>query len=575
MRIMKDSRNVLRNVSSRELCAGNFPARVSVAFAFVLLFVSLACVPSLKLDNVYDPLAMIGHVTNHNQDPALAADPSGLIRITGPVSGEEGAAQTFTAELTGWPSDSIGTVDVVLSAQSTIVLNGVEFTSPTDAITFDPPVLTFTWGTHTDYQIFSVTAEDRILADRTYRIEAKTGPHAASADVVMTDNDLIAADLSAGQGVISGQNPSAVLDTVNGKLLIATESGTSQFLSIYNCDPDGTNCAHTDVSGVTGQGVQSGRDPTLILDLPLGKLIVTTRSTGGVSIYRCNLDVSGCTHTLLAGSANSNLKPLPLIDPMNNRLLIASSVVPPEPLPADYIYKADIAFCARDASDCGTSPTIVNDPGGVGQNIFSKVGFNYDAANGKIILGAVTGNNAYVTGFSAVRCNPDITGCTVIDISALAGAVYGLKKGVDMGRQARPIIDTANGRILYLVFSDFYGTAPVLYSCSLDFTNCFFSNISRGSPSAYRDVFLAAALDPGNNKVFVAGISPVLDLYLTRFNLDGSDPEYVNLTPDSKGDNVVTSMVVDEANGRVLVIGQNLNNGTRLQMHSVPLDYTR
>ena len=66
------------------------------------------------------------------------------------------------------------------------------------------------------------------------------------------------------------------MDTVNGKLLVATENqANGSRPAVFRCNLDGTSCTYTDVSA--GAGVGSGSDPSLGIDTTNGKLLIATR----------------------------------------------------------------------------------------------------------------------------------------------------------------------------------------------------------------------------------------------------------------------------------------------------------
>ncbi len=120
--------------------------------------------------------------------------------------------------------------------------------------------------------------------------------------------------IAAGQGGLSGQAPFALLDSLNAKILVVTQNGANgNRVSLFRCDLDGvSNCTHTDISA--GQANNSGVFPTAVIDSANQKLIIAAQNTANgdrVSMYRCNLDGSGCEHfDASAGqSASSGVRP--------------------------------------------------------------------------------------------------------------------------------------------------------------------------------------------------------------------------------------------------------------------------
>ncbi|EKJ88321.1 fibronectin type III domain protein [Leptospira meyeri serovar Hardjo str. Went 5] len=134
-------------------------------------------------------------------------------------------------------------------------------------------------------------------------------------------------DISAGQGNNSNYNYSGlVIDQVNGKLLVVTFNfANSSKPSLFRCNLDGTNCTHTDIS--VGQGIGSGGQPSAVIDYVNGKLLVVTANganNGSPSLFKCNLDGTGCTHTdISAGKTGSiGLYPNVRLDQVNGKLLV-------------------------------------------------------------------------------------------------------------------------------------------------------------------------------------------------------------------------------------------------------------
>jgi hypothetical protein len=83
------------------------------------------------------------------------------------------------------------------------------------------------------------------------------------------------ADISAGQATGSGDSPSAVIAAANGKLLVVTTNrASSNKPSLFRCNVDGTGCVHVDISA--GQGTGSGRNPSAVIDLVTKRLLVAT-----------------------------------------------------------------------------------------------------------------------------------------------------------------------------------------------------------------------------------------------------------------------------------------------------------
>jgi hypothetical protein len=133
-------------------------------------------------------------------------------------------------------------------------------------------------------------------------------------------------DISAGQGGSSGGYPSAVIDTVNNKLLVATTNGANGHRpGLFRCAVDGTACSYSDISA--GQGAESGWNPTAIVDTVDKKLLVVTANGTSPSqkaaLFRCELDGTACTFSdISAGQGpGSGSSPRAVLDPIRHKLL--------------------------------------------------------------------------------------------------------------------------------------------------------------------------------------------------------------------------------------------------------------
>ncbi|TGM74423.1 chitobiase, partial [Leptospira mtsangambouensis] len=91
-------------------------------------------------------------------------------------------------------------------------------------------------------------------------------------------------DISAGQGNNSGNTPSTAIDPINAKLLVITQNGANNAKpSLFRCNLDGSNCSHTDISA--GQGTNSGVNPSAVIDPLNGKLLIATQNSNKLSLF--------------------------------------------------------------------------------------------------------------------------------------------------------------------------------------------------------------------------------------------------------------------------------------------------
>jgi hypothetical protein len=259
-------------------------------------------------------------------------------------------------------------------------------------------------------------------------------------------------DISAGQGMNSGTVPSTVVDAAGGKLLVVTNNGANgERPSLFRCNLDGTGCAHTDIS--VGQGPQSGRNPSALVDASRGKVLVVTRNDANASkpsLFRCNLDGTGCTHTdISAGAAgNAASNPSAVIDVANDTLLVALETVTSQKLGlvrcklddtvGSTCVRTDISAGQGDAS--GFSPSAV-----------------IDAAHKKLLV--VTRNGASSDRPSLFRCNLDGTVCSHTDLSA--------GQGRGSGNSPVALVDAAGQRLLVVTTNDANDSRSGLFTLGL------------------------------------------------------------------------------------------------------------
>lgn len=226
-------------------------------------------------------------------------------------------------------------------------------------------------------------------------------------------------DISAGQGLNSGVAPSAVLDTTNGKLLVvATNQTNANRPSLFRCNVDGTSCTHTDISA--GQGVDSGESPKALVDSANGKLLVVTRnpqSPGKTSLFRCNLDGTSCTHADISagqGAINGH-SPSAAMDAVRGKLLVAMRNAANENKPS-------LLRCELD----GTSCTHIDISAGQGKESGWMPAALFDTKSDKLLV--VTWNDPVNGKPSLFRCNADGTSCIHADISAGQAVIGGSER---------------------------------------------------------------------------------------------------------------------------------------------------
>ncbi|MCW7468195.1 chitobiase/beta-hexosaminidase C-terminal domain-containing protein [Leptospira kanakyensis] len=293
-------------------------------------------------------------------------------------------------------------------------------------------------------------------------------------------------DISAGQGTESGVKPILLIDQVNRKILVVTiNKANNSKPSLYRCNLDGTSCVHTDIS--SGQGGDAADvSASAVIDHFNGKLLVVAPNGANdrkLSLYRCNLDGTSCTHTdLTSGLGNLyGVIPSAVIDQVNRKILVVM-------ISGDQA-RPSLIRCNLDGTTC----THTDISAGQG----NQVGFYpvavIDQFNGKLLV--VTQNVANNHKPSLFRCNLDGNSCTHTDISAGQGAETGSHPSV--------VIDEVNRKLLVVAT---YGSNDIkigLFRCNLDGTSIVYRDISAGQ--GVNSGFLPfVAIDYINGKMLVA-----------------------------------------------------------------------
>jgi hypothetical protein len=201
-------------------------------------------------------------------------------------------------------------------------------------------------------------------------------------------------DISAGQPANSGYYPSAVIDTLNHKLLVVTSNyANGNRPALFICELDGTLCLYKDISA--GQPTISGFAPSAVIDPVNNKLLVTATSyANGTSLglFICNPDGSACGHRDISEEqhgdfADYDYAPSAVIDTVNGKLLIAVRDVGNDLRTGLFICTLDGSFCLhKDIS--------------AGQAFFSGQGPSaiYNAASQRLFIVAENAANNEVPG---------------------------------------------------------------------------------------------------------------------------------------------------------------------------------
>lgn len=128
-------------------------------------------------------------------------------------------------------------------------------------------------------------------------------------------------------------------------------------VSLFRCGLDMNACSHFDLSALASRVGNGDFYPHLLLNDKAGEVFVSSRTSGlsQVSLYRCNLDVSSCVHfnvselaTPVIGENKASSHGMSAaIAPVVERLYVAAVT---EVLPSDY--QVTLYSCTLDMSGC-------------------------------------------------------------------------------------------------------------------------------------------------------------------------------------------------------------------------------
>ena len=365
-------------------------------------------------------------------------------------------------------------------------------------------------------------------------------------------------DISAGQDGGSGTYPSAVIDTINGKLLVVTQDGANANKpSLFRCNLDGTSCGHTDISA--GQGTSSGQSPSAVIDTVNSKLLVVTddgANSDKPALFRCNLDGTSCAYVdISAGQgANSGYNPSAVIDTTNGKLLAVTQN-------GANSNRSALFRCNLDGTSCSYVDISASHAGTSGMFPSARV----DSVNGKLLV--VTQDSSNLQRPALFRCNLDGTSCTYSDLSANGQATCAGSAGPSA------VIDSTNSKLLVVVGNLANNGKPALVACGLDGTSCAYADLSAGQ-GAFSGNMASAVVDSAGGKLLAAAYNATSSNKpaLYRCNLDGSACAYTDISA-GQGPNsgLQPSAVLDAVNHVLLVAVQNGANGGRPGLFTVCL----
>ncbi|WP_167881215.1 chitobiase/beta-hexosaminidase C-terminal domain-containing protein [Leptospira gomenensis] len=358
---------------------------------------------------------------------------------------------------------------------------------------------------------------------------------------------------SVGQGADSGQTPSAVIDPISKKLLIATQNGSnSNKPSLFRCNLNGTSCQHFDVS--SGQGANSGLNPSIGIDEIGGKVLIATTNQSNSSrpsLFRCNLDGTSCEHKdISAGSgASSGFRPKLLVDIVNSKILVVT---------VDFSFSNSLSLfrCDLDGTSC-VRTQIFAATGTQDFNISRKsLSAELDYVNGKLV--AIAGTNSSPWKHYYYNCNLDGTGCFSLDFSG--GASYLERVSPYL------VLDPISGKWIQVAFGANAGNGYTFQQSNLDgssltSTNVNASNLPTSAGEMYR---LVLQNDIVNGKILAVWAGNGFQNQVGRLNPNGSIASFRTNESAGQGFNSTSdySAVLDGFNGKLLILTWNKSSTT-------------
>ena len=403
--------------------------------------------------------------------PVIDAANAKLIVVTRPSLGGEGPVYRCSLDGTGctstpvtpWPWNQPSWIDVALDAASGKLLFVGPSQLPTDYAPAPPPTLVrsnldgslatahdISAGIGGDLAWAATGAIDS--ANKKLLVVATDEAHGKRAWLHRCSLDgtgCTHADLSAGVGDMTGELPAIAIDAANAKLLVATWYRNGAGAWLFRCNLDGTQCAYTNVSA--GQGINSGENPAIAIDAANAKVLIVTQNAANQnkpSLFRCDLDGTGCTHTDLApaGPAQSGFVPSVVVLP-DALVVVTHDSLTSNP----HLFRCalDGTACVQTSLPPGRSPQAL-------------------VAGNKLVVVASGLDSATVV---FTRCELDGTGCTTRDLAA------GLGMKPLMG-PPRAAVDTVANKLFVVAQSGSAGAA--ILRCELDGTACSYADVSDG-----------------------------------------------------------------------------------------------
>lgn len=271
-----------------------------------------------------------------------------------------------------------------------------------------------------------------------------------------TGTSCVSVVISAGQASGCAMTPSAVIDVANAKLLVVTENAAlGNIPSLFRCNLDGSACVHVDISA--GQASNCAKTPSAVVDAANAKLVVVTRneavyvtSTYGflvtASMFRCDLDGSGCVHVDISAGQPSDFlaNPAAAIDATNAKLLVVMT---------NLLLGSSCSLirCELDGSNCAHTSLSAEAQSGLNPSVL------VDAVRSQLLVVAASQGLR----LRLLQCALDGTACRAANLSAGLGVGAGALPSPVLASGDKLIVATQNRALPFSPAGLFaYGPAP-------------------------------------------------------------------------------------------------------------------
>jgi hypothetical protein len=297
-------------------------------------------------------------------------------------------------------------------------------------------------------------------------------------------------DISAGQSLGSFAISSVMIDPTSRTLIVVIDIISSdprgERPSVIRCKVDGTSCTYAKLSA--GKPSDSWSPKTGAVAAANGKLFVVAenRDDERPALFRCNIDGTDCTLNDMASQSKVGINDaLPLIDTMNNKLLVVTTRHDVQINGGGGFsyshHRQTLVRCNFDGVGCALTDIGADTP-----FLPGPLAAVIDAASGKLLVAG-----AAESGPALLRCEVDGTKCTY---SAMSTWHDDDERGIFV----HAAIDLSSRRLLVATTRKDAGLA--FFQCDLDGTACTRDDGSSGAPGA--SWIRSTLLDPTSGRFF-------------------------------------------------------------------------